>query len=166
MLNGFADTLPVLLAVLLHEIGHLIACRLLGVRVHTLRPTAAGAVIGYDAASLSYPREIAAAFAGPLVNFLSFFLVLGCHGRTAVLFGITSLTLALFNLLPHKRLDGGVILSAILSCRFGADTAARFVHILSGVLTVLLWMTAAAVQMRCGGNLSLLLVSVYLLMTM
>ncbi|MBQ8747717.1 MAG: hypothetical protein IJZ08_07625 [Clostridia bacterium] len=166
VLNGFADTVPVLIAVLLHELGHLIACRLLGVRVRTFRATAAGAVIGYDAALLSYPREMIVAAAGPFVNFLSFLLVLGCHGRAAALFGIASLALALFNLLPHEKLDGGVILSALLSCRFGADAAARFVHIFSAILTVLLWACAVAVQMRCGGNLSLLLVSVYLLMTL
>lgn len=165
-LNGFADTLPVLSTILIHECGHLFACRLCGARLRTIRPFAAGAVIGYDASSVSYPREIAAAAAGPLANLLSFLLTLGCRGRLAALFGMSSLALALFNLLPHRRLDGGVILSAILSCLCGADRAAQTVHILSQITTVCLWMCAAAVQLRCGGNLSLLFVSLYLLMTL
>ncbi len=165
-LNGFWDTVPVLLAALLHECGHLLACFLLGVPIRAFSPLAAGAVIGYDAISLSYPQEMAAAAAGPLVNLLSFFLMLPCRGRFAALFGMASLALALFNLLPHRRLDGGVILSACFSALMGADFSARVVHILSVGITVLLWMSAAAVQLRCGGNLSLLFVSVYFLMTM
>lgn len=166
MLNGLLDTLPILSAVFIHECGHLIVCRLCGGHFRAFQPFAAGAVIGYDAASLSYPREIAAAAAGPLANLLSFFLTLGCPGRLAALFGLSSLALALFNLLPHRRLDGGVILSAILSYLCDAECSARILHIVSQITTVCLWMCAAAVQMRCGGNLSLLFVSVYLLMTL
>lgn len=166
LLNGIADTLPVLCAILLHEAAHVLTCRLFGVRVRSFRPIAAGAAIGYDAVSLSYMREIAVAAAGPIANLLSFLLVLRCHGRLAALFGTASLSLGLFNFLPHQRLDGGVILSAILSMLLDADRAARAVHIFSQILTVFLWMCAVAVQLRCGGNLSLLFVSVYLLMTL
>jgi len=89
--------------------------------------------------------------------------MLPCRGRGAALFGISSLALALFSLLPLRRLDGGVIFSASLSLWLGAVRADSVTRAVSAAGTVLLWMTAAAVQLRCGGNLSLLFVSVYLL---
>ncbi len=166
LLNGVKDTLPVLTAAALHECGHLAACRLCGIRVRSFRPVASGAVIGYDAATLSYPREILAALAGPLFNLIAFLFTLLCRGRFAALFGLSSLSLALFNLLPHKRLDGGVILYALLSMLFTSECAARVLHILSQGVSILLWMCAVALQLRCGGNLSLLFVSVYMIMTL
>ncbi len=166
VLNGILDALPVVLAAFLHEGGHYLACRLLRVPVRFFRPAVTGAVIGYDGSMLSYGREIAVAAAGPLVNLLSAGLSLGCRGRFFALFGVSSLGLALFNLLPHRRLDGGVILHALLCVWWGADPAARAAEVLSFCGTVLLWMCAALVQLRCGGNLSLLLISVYLILSL
>ena len=56
-----------LLSCALHELGHLLVLRLLGVRVRRLSITAVGAEMETDR-SLSYGGEILAALAGPLVN--------------------------------------------------------------------------------------------------
>ncbi len=163
LLNGLCDIVPVLSAVLLHEWGHAFACRLLRVPIRSFRPVSAGTVIGYEADGVSFGKEIAVAAAGPFVNLLSAAVCLACSSRFLVLFAAASLSLALFNLLPIRNLDGGVILFAASSLLFGAECAARISYILSLLGTVFLWMCAVAVQMRCGGNLSFLLVSVYLL---
>jgi len=47
VLNGLADTLPVIAAALLHEAGHALMCRLLSVPIRFFAPSAVGAVIGY-----------------------------------------------------------------------------------------------------------------------
>ena len=57
----------VLLACVLHELGHLLALRWLRVPVEKLRVTAVGAELRI-AGSLSYRGELAAALAGPAVN--------------------------------------------------------------------------------------------------
>ncbi|MBQ1976020.1 MAG: hypothetical protein II227_01120, partial [Clostridia bacterium] len=72
LLNGVRDSLPFLLAALLHESGHLLACRFLRVPIRFVRTTVTGAVIGYDPSSLSYAREIWIAAAGPLMNLAGF----------------------------------------------------------------------------------------------
>lgn len=166
VLNGVLDALPILLAAILHECGHYLACRLCRVPVRFFRPCVSGAVIGYDGSVVSYGREIIVAAAGPFVNLLSAGLVLGCQGRFFALFGVSSLGLALFNLVPHRRLDGGVILYALLCLIWEADSAAQVANALSFCGTVLLFMCAAVVQLRCGGNLSLFFVSVYLLFSL
>ena len=164
LLNGLRDTFPVLLAAILHECGHGLACLVLGVPIRFFRPTAAGAVIGYDPSALSYTREAWIALSGPLANLAG---VLVCFpgecGRMRALFGISSLALAVFNLLPIRHLDGGVLLTSLLLPRLGVGRGEIFCEKISRIFTFLLWICAVSVQMRCGGNLSLLLISVYLL---
>lgn len=164
LLNGIGDTLPILLAALLHEGGHGLACLILRVPIRFFRPTAAGAVIGYDASALSYTREAWIAAAGPLMNLAGVFLCFpGTCGRARALFGISSLALAFFNLLPIRHLDGGVLIASFLLPRLGPVRGEILCEKISRIFTVLLWMGAVSAQMRCGGNLSLLIISVYLL---
>lgn len=163
-LNGLGDTLPLLLAAALHEAGHLAACLVLHVPIRFFRPSAVGAVIGYDPCALSYGHEVVIALAGPACGLLGAIVATGMpDGRATYLFGISSLSLALFNLLPIRPLDGGVALEAMLCACISPDFAARTLTILSLAGTVLLWMCAVAVQLRCGGNLSLLVISIYML---
>ena len=76
---------------------------------------------------------------------------------------VITINLGVFNLLPIQRLDGGVILSDLLISRLGPIRGSQICEKVSLVCTVFLWMCAAAVQIRCGGNLSVFLISVYLL---
>ena len=62
-----------------------------------------------------------------------------------------------------RRLDGGVITNNLLVSLLGPIQGIRIGGILSRICTVGLWMCAAAVQIRCGGNLSLFFISVCLL---
>ena len=164
LLNGVRDSLPFLLAALLHESGHLLACRLLRVPIRFFRPTATGAVIGYDPSTLSYQGEIWIAAAGPLANLAGF---LSCFpgecSRGRALFGVACLSLAVFNILPIRHLDGGVILRDLLFYLLGPVRGEKIGEKISRVCTVCLWTCAVAVQIRCGGNLSLLFISVCLL---
>ena len=91
-----------LLSCALHELGHLLVLRLLGVRVRRLSITAVGAEMETDR-SLSYGGEILAALAGPLVN-----LVLAltfCRFSRGWVFAGLNLVLCCFNLLPVGRLE-------------------------------------------------------------
>ena len=161
--GGIRDILPFLAAALLHEAGHILACVLLHVPLRFFRLHSAGAVIGYDASRLSYPAEALIAAAGPLAGFLGAAAVLGKRGHSSFLFGTASLALSLFNLLPIPPMDGGMILSALLRMRFEEDRCARILFAVRRAGTVLMWLLAVTLQLRCGGNLSLLIISVFLL---
>lgn len=157
-LDGQGVVLRVLLACVLHELGHWTAVRLLGGRVQALRLTAVGAEMVLDSGrALSYGREAAAAFAGPAVNLLLAW-VSAQTGR--YLFAGINLCLGLINLLPIRRLDGARVLYCLLSlCR--PELAQRVMAVLSpafsGAILGLGW-----AAWRAWDNLSLLCVALWL----
>ena len=129
MIGGLQGLAIVFLAagsVLLHELGHSLMARHLGVPVAGIELHFFG-----GAAQMGMPRspedEIAVAAAGPAVSFA--LAGLG-HGLAAVtglqalaLFGWVNLFLAVFNLLPAFPSDGGRILRAWLARRRGMVAA-------------------------------------------
>ena len=128
----------VLLACLLHELGHLAVLRGLGVPVGRIRLTVVGAELEV-LAPISYGRELAAALAGPAVN-LVLALAL-CRLECGRVFAGINLMLALFNLLPVGGLDGGRALRAGLSLALGPEISdaigGRLDALLTGVLLAL-----------------------------
>ena len=114
-------------AVLLHELGHLAAARLLRVPVTAVVLWPMG---GFTAVRLSPGRfraELGIALAGPSVNLLLVLLIAGLGGwegpgarwRPEVVFGWLNLLLGLFNLLPVFPMDGGRILRSALAMALG-----------------------------------------------
>lgn len=107
-----------LLAAVLHELGHYWMLRRLRARVTALRITALGAEMQV-AGRLSYGGEVLAAAAGPAVNLL-LALLLGLGGRLCealYLFSGAQLVLGAFNLLPIPPLDGSKIVAYFLPPR-------------------------------------------------
>lgn len=99
-------------AVLVHELGHIVALRLCGVRLRRVHLGMTGAVIDCSALTTA-ADEIAVAAAGSIAGLL-WALLLSCvslpHGCYA---GEVSAVLSLFNLLPVPLLDGGRIFLAL-----------------------------------------------------
>lgn len=107
-LDPFGAFGPFLLAAAEHELAHLAALRLCGVRVEGIR-------LGFGDAQirtgfLGWRAEFICALAGPAANLLSF---PAARIRFPV-FAAVSLLLGLFNLLPMPPLDGGRMLRAVL----------------------------------------------------
>lgn len=149
--TGGAWMLPIALAVFLHESAHLAVLLSFGGKLRGFHPAPFGLCMEYDENTLSVGGEIAVCAAGSLVNLLSFLVSLLCYRFFSVDildFGIISLLMAMFNLLPVQPLDGGRLLSLFLAAWRGPDFACR----VSGVLTY------------CFGFL-LFLISSYLLLT-
>lgn len=120
--GGFAGVVIVCLAfasVLLHELGHALVARRLGVRVSGIEL----GFFGGAAKMVELPRtanhELAIAAAGPAVSLALAGLGLGLGALTHVSLlswiGYTNLILAAFNLIPALPMDGGRILRAILT---------------------------------------------------
>lgn len=90
----------VLLAALIHELGHLLALKIAGGRVLSIRLRSFGAKI--EAAPMSPGRTALCALAGPAAGALTIFA-----WKTFPELALAGLVQTVFNLLPVYPLDGG-----------------------------------------------------------
>ena len=164
---GLADRSLLLLipaaAALCHETGHIIVMLALGIEVRRVEITLFGAEIR----SLPYPKpglvgQAAVYFGGAAANLLTGTLALLCRSG---FFAACSFALAAVNLLPIRTLDGGQILEVLL-IRLCPGRADRIMDITSLIFIMLLWLASAYIILLCQGNLSLLLFSAYMFVTL
>lgn len=153
-------------AALCHELGHIFVMNLLGVGAQEIEVTLFGAEIRSVPRMLSTSGEVAIYSAGAAANILTagvvYFLF---SGECATLFIICSLSLAVFNLLPIKTLDGGCIFEAV--CRRAMPNLAdRITVAVSSVTLLLLWLVAVYLLLLCGGNVSLMLFCIYMFVSL
>lgn len=158
---NYCDTqnlLPaVLCAAVAHELGHLAAVCAARGRVSRLRLTAAGAELQLEG-TLSYGREFICAIAGPVVNLVLAF----CAARMgAAVFAGLNLALGLFNLLPMSVLDGGRALSCLTALLLGPEWARRVSVTMDKAVLFLLLLSGVSL-LSMGGNVTLLVVGVWL----
>lgn len=167
------------LAALIHELGHLAAAVACGVRITGMRLDLFGARLELPGL-LSYRQELLVALGGPAANLLTAAVLFrawtacGCPvcgaspslSGWALVLGVllpASLGLCAVNLLPVATLDGGRILSCLLSLTLGADVARRVLRLLSLFLLTLLWLLSVYALLRAGQFLSLFVFSFSLL---
>ena len=153
--NGWRLLATVLLAAAVHEAGHLLMLRLLGVGMESLRVSVFGAEIRPEGTYISYGGELAALLAGPAANLLCG-MALALSGSCWLVPAGAHLTLGCFNLLPIRPLDGGRALYLLVSWLAGpaaGEWAARCI----GVSTAIgLGVFLAWLMWRSGGSLWLL----------
>ncbi len=142
----------------LHEMGHVIAIRRLGGDIKGIRLTAVGAELVL-ARPLGYWQEGLSALAGPGTNLL--FALVCCHVQKGLNFAGLNLVLALFNLLPVGRLDGGRALYCTLTLLAGPDLADRAGRWLD-CLCIAGALAAGLCLALFRGNITLLLVAFWL----
>ena len=134
--GGFMLLPIVVLPVLVHELSHVLALRLLGQRITGFTLDAWGLCIRYDG-TCSPAGHILAALAGPV------------GGALYALVGLTnsdwlrqsaslSLLLTAFNLLPLLPLDGGRVFSLLCTLTLGELRGGRLCRAVSAVLLALL----------------------------
>jgi Zn-dependent protease len=173
-LAGLIVTLAVFASVVLHELGHALLARRLGVPVAGIELSFFGGAAKLVGQPRSAGDEIAIAAAGPAVSFL----LAGLSHGLAILTGIhafgllasVNLVIGLFNLMPALPMDGGRILRALLSRRYGflggtriAITVARVLAVgavILGVATGQLMLAVVAVVVWLMGNAELRMASV------
>ncbi len=104
---------PILVAALCHEAGHVICAHSLGLKIRRLGINWRGPYIVRERGDRL--QNLAVSIAGPLVNLvLAGSMVLGPWvGTRAVLFGLYSLMLGLYNLLPIPGSDGRRIVNLL-----------------------------------------------------
>ena len=142
-----------------HELGHIAAIRLLGGGIKGMRLTAVGAELMLER-PLGYWQEGLSALAGPGTNLV---LALSCCNlERGLTFAGLNLALALFNLLPVGRLDGGRALHCTLALMVGPGAADQVMACLEH-LCVAGMLAAGLMLARIRGNVTLLLVAFWLL---
>lgn len=133
---GVLLAIALFVSVLLHELAHSLVAVSSGVRVHSITLMMLGGISRIEGDIRRPGREAWMAAAGPLTSFVIGAVFLGISAivprgaadlRIAVsLFGQINIALAIFNLLPAFPMDGGRILRAALTPRYGRLGATRF----------------------------------------
>ena len=170
MLSSAFRLCSFLLAVIFHELGHIVAARALGVRFRRLALKRTGlCLITSEAGFPSYDDELICALGGPVAGALSALAARGlgyllpCLAPFVQEFIPFSLALSLLNLLPLRGFDGARILTCFLSCHhrhlpsLSPTDAARVVSLLSCLVLLLLWLLSIYLLLRTGSALSLYL---------
>lgn len=166
VLAGPKRMLIVVIAAAVHELGHLIALRVLGARVERFSLAGTGARIAFRA-HLSYPAEIAAALSGPLAGALltGFSLWAGRRWDGDFLLELAAVS-ALYtavNLVPASITDGGRALEAALCQCFGPDAAWVAGLVLDALCVAAALVGGCALLFRPGGSAAGLLYAFFLL---
>ena len=151
-----------LLAALLHECGHLLAARLLHIPLRLLEIDIMGAKILPAGALPSYRAEGILAAAGPVASLLVALPLIGSAHPFALALRFSTLSFALFNLLPIEGFDGGRILSSLLAGRFCEKVAERVLFFTSYLALLLLFSLSSCLLLRYGENASLAVLTAYL----
>lgn len=152
----------------LHEIGHLVAIRFCGEKLHKVVFGAFGLRIERQTfTNTSYKNEVIIALGGIAVNcFLFLFAVFVfsfTKNETVLIFGIINLMIALFNSLPLKSLDMGRAVYFLLLARFSNEKAEQISWTISLIFALCFLVFTVFYCVLIKLNFSLLAVSIYLL---
>lgn len=167
---GYLDKAAiVVLVVFLHETAHMITARMLGYKIREIDILPLGGVVRIEGLfQLNPAREITIAAAGPALNVAAALLTAYC-GKPLLLeragadyFIAVNVVIALYNMLPALPLDGGRILRALLSYKWGMLKATKFVTVLGRVIAAALFILALYSMAITPVNLTMAAASVYL----
>lgn len=147
-------------AVLLHELGHIAAMKIMSVHIEIIRFKLGAINIVADCFG-SKKQSAAIALAGPIVNLSLSVLYFVCDGFLHI-FGAVNLVVGVFNLLPISGLDGNDISYYLLSHVFGraGELTAR---ILSTAVLFVAAAVCAALFFYVKPNISLVFAVIYLI---
>ena len=170
-LDGGVHVLPALLAVAVHETGHILAAKLCGMQIKSVTFGALGIHMAGETASVGDFRRAVVSLAGPFANLLSFLLLLPlplfCLRRLFLplprAYSAVQLTLFAFHVLPAVPLDGGTALYCLLCGTFSEKTAERTITVSSVLLALTLGTLGFSVLISTGYNFTLLFLAVYIL---
>ena len=161
LINGVELTGLILLAAILHEMGHLLVLRLAGAKVRRLDIGVSGAIMDADTSRLTYGEELAAVLAGPMMNILAA-VVCGIWGGSSLFIG-ANVVLCVFNLMPVRPLDGGRALYLLAVWIWDIERGERLAGTVGGITAMALALVLSAVMYRSRGSLWLLPPAVWMM---
>lgn len=153
--------------IFVHELGHIICLRLLGLRIRGFRAELRGLCMGYAGCTNGLGRVLSAA-AGPAAGGL-YALMTSYAGKILgsdwlLCSAGVSILLSCFNLLPALPLDGGQIFSELMTALFGLMRGMRIVE-LTGLAVGALLLAAGLWLLWTGRGAAVIVAAIWLLLS-
>ena len=163
---SFSELAAILAPVIVHELGHIVALRLYGLRVRRITADLRGLCIEYSGLCTPLGHAVSA-LAGPAAGlgyaFAASYYSRGGSNEVLTLSAGVSLLLSLFNLLPILPLDGGRVFSILASELFSGRRGDALTKGLSLTLAAAL-LAAGTYLMWRGEGTALTLAALWLLL--
>lgn len=158
------------LFIILHELSHIIAMRLCGVKIKKVAFEAFGIYIEKDDYSPKYTQNLFILISGCAFNFFACFaffaLFLFWRNKIFLKSALINFSLCVFNALPVKNLDGGDALYLLLSELKLVKNPLTTVKIISFITCLCLFAAGIILCVKVRLNPSLIIVSLYLLFSL
>ena len=164
----------IMLFALIHELGHLLAGILMGMKPEKIELMPFGVSISFKIKVEEYNKKIKkgnmleikkilVALAGPLTNFIIIIIAsnINIDLFKALIIIYTNFLIMIFNLLPIYPLDGGRILKGILHINFGIQKSEFYTNIISKI-TVTIIKILSSVLILYIHNIAIALIDMYL----
>ena len=170
-LNSPINVLLTIISSLLHETGHLIAMMILDNKPQCVCFEITGMNIKRPPSmKISIKNELLIALAGPFVNGLV--LVVSClvlcffENEKVFILASVNLILMTFNLLPIKKLDGGMALYHLLSLKYDADICSKILKVTSITFVIVLYLWGVYIFISTNYNISVLIIALFLTLSL
>ena len=153
--------LPLVLAVTIHELGHILAAKLCGIDLGELKLGILGAAIIPQNTLFSYKKELILCIGGPAANIFSALAASPLKNSAPFFnqFWIYSISLAALNLMPIKTFDGGRIFSSLLLYKLPVKTAEKILNAISFIFIFTLWSISVYLLLKISSSISLFVFS-------
>ena len=164
----------IMLFALIHELGHLLAGILMGMKPEKIELMPFGVSISFKIKVEEYNKKIKkrnmleikkilVALAGPLTNFIIIIIAsnINIDLFKALIIIYTNFLIMIFNLLPIYPLDGGRILKGILHIILGKRKSEKYTNIISNI-TVIVITAISSILILYVHNISIFLIDMYL----
>lgn len=168
-LGAVGEAVSLLLALAIHELGHIIVARVMGFKVEKLEILPLGGYMYLDQLMEFQPlAEERIALAGPLANLFAAACVMAALGHPQQdpfvgNFLRANFTLMAFNLLPALPLDGGRIFRARLNAFFSFYQATRTVIVTGSICGLLVFVLGGYMVLMGRPNPTVIAAGVFLL---
>lgn len=157
--GDFVFTAIMLISALIHETGHIIVIRILGIKIKALELGLFGGTLFLDNKFTSYKSDLFVALSGSLLNLvfslILFFLLRERFSYYLFFFFLSNLFYALFNLLPVSNLDGGEALRAVLLMKKEPFAVERLLGVITRITLFFLACTGLYLVTLSSFNISL-----------
>lgn len=168
-LQGLKTTFFLIASCLIHEFGHIVMMYLLGLKISSITISHKGfKIVCQGLPYLSNLKQILVFLCGPLVNLILYYItqkiaLIGFHSYDLFTLSAINFFLMCFNLLPMKLLDGGQILSLILSSIIKNVKTHFFIMNFISLFTKISLLILGAIFLIKNHNFSLILIAIFLL---
>lgn len=149
------------MAILFHELMHVLAARLVGISLVRFRILPGGLRAALKGWEENRKKLVLVYLSGPAGNFLAAAVLFHSTGFGRILFE-ANLAIGLFNLVPLHPLDGGQILLMVLYGRMGGSSALALLKKVSAIFRSALFLLGIC-QLLWFGNPSLIIITMAML---